>query len=535
MTVDEIPEINVMGKLEVLIERFVGIGVFILGFFVKPLVMLALSLFYKGRKGKVPPISNDILLENATTLAAKIRKRKLKSVDVVQAYIDRIKKVNPLVNAVVGDRFHDALQQAAEVDTILDSGNIPERYSEERAPILGVPFTSKDAFAIKGFPNCSGVHARRNFHATKDAPVVTNLKDAGGIPLCVTNVSELCMWMESSNYAYGQTKNPYDTTRTVGGSSGGEGCLIAAGGSLFGIGSDIGGSIRMPAFFNGVFGHKPTSGLVSLEGSYPPAEGMETFYEVCGPICRYSIDLALTFKVMAGKNVKKLNLDKQVDVKKLKYFYMEDDNGCFLSSYVTDEVKDSMQKVVKYIENVLGAQVTKVKVEKMKYSLHIWSRLMGSTGGTTFCELLGNGTPINPFYELLLWFLRLSNHTFPAVGLGIMEKLTEDESEVVAMQKLCDELKREFHDMLGDDGIFLYPPHPYPAPHHNLPLFMPFNWGYTAIFNVLGLPVTQCPLGLGEEGVPLGIQVVGDSHQDHLTLAFARELESAFGGWVQPC
>lgn len=123
------------------------------------------------------------------------------------------------------------------------------------------------------------------------------LQYLGGIPLAVTNVSEICMWWESSNKIYGQTRNPYNTTRIVGGSSGGEGALIAAAGSPWGIGSDIGGSIRMPAFFNGIFGHKPTFGLISNQGQFPDAQGNLSKFLTTGPMCRFAEDLVPMFKV----------------------------------------------------------------------------------------------------------------------------------------------------------------------------------------------------------------------------------------------
>lgn len=117
---------------------------------------------------------------------------------------------------------------------------------------------------------------------------------------------KLCMWLESSNYLYGQTNNPYNVSRIVGGSSGGEGAIIAGAGSVFGVGSDIGGSIRMPAFFNGVYGHKPSSNVISNESQYPPASGRRSDMLTTGPICRYASDLALMFKIFAGTNYDEL-------------------------------------------------------------------------------------------------------------------------------------------------------------------------------------------------------------------------------------
>jgi fatty acid amide hydrolase 2 len=136
-------------------------------------------------------------------------------------------------------------------------------------PLHGVPCTIKECFALVGHAADVGLPARVGLRPSADAPAVTRLRDAGAIPVGVTNVSELCMWMESFNRVYGRTNNPYDPSRIVGGSSGGEGAIVGSGASLFGLGSDVGGSIRMPAFFNGVFGHKCSAGLIPNSGQYP--------------------------------------------------------------------------------------------------------------------------------------------------------------------------------------------------------------------------------------------------------------------------
>ena len=145
------------------------------------------------------------------------------------------------------------------------------RHATRLPPLLGVPCTIKENFAFVGTPQASGLLARAHIVNDHDAPAVARLRAAGAIPLGVTNTSELCMWMESFNKVYGITNNPYDPTRTVGGSSGGEGAIIGSGASPFGLGADVGGSIRMPAFFNGVFGHKPSPLLIPNGGQYPAA------------------------------------------------------------------------------------------------------------------------------------------------------------------------------------------------------------------------------------------------------------------------
>ena len=172
---------------------------------------------------------------------------------------------------------------------------------------------------------------------------------AGAIPLAVTNVSELCMWMESYNKVYGKTNNPYHNGRIPGGSSGGEASNLAAAGSPFGIGSDVGGSIRMPAFFNGIFGHKPSTGLVSNKGQIPGATGIIDTFLSTGPMSRYAADLLPMFKVMLKPSSLNLNLklDEPINLRKIKLYYMKDDGGNPIVSPVNDELIDIQTKVVR--------------------------------------------------------------------------------------------------------------------------------------------------------------------------------------------
>ncbi|XP_034637454.1 fatty-acid amide hydrolase 2 isoform X1 [Trachemys scripta elegans] len=489
----------------------------------------------------VPPPGQPLLLLSARQLARRIRRREVKCTDVVQAYIKRIEEINPLVNAVVKARFDAALQEAHHVDKLLSEGHGDEDSLQEKFPFLGVPFTVKEAFALHGMPNTSGLVSRRNLISTSDALVVSRLKQAGAIPLGVTNCSELCMWYESSNNVYGRTNNPYDLQRIVGGSSGGEGCVLGAACSVIGVGSDIGGSIRMPAFFNGVFGHKPTTGVVPNDGQFPNALGVRTEFLCTGPMCRYAEDLKPMLRVMAGPGVRKLKLDEKVSLEKVKFYCMEHDGGSVFVSPVDREILQAQRKVVEHLETQCGVQVQHITIHKMKYAFQIWSAMMSSRDSDgqeaqLFTDLLGDhGKPVWPLWELMKWFLGMSLHTIPAIVLALTEKLMKlnpgGNAKLVSMGH---SLRTEMMNLLGTDGILLYPSHPIVAPKHYSPLGMPFNFAYTAVFNVLGLPVTQCPLGLSSEGLPLGIQVVAGLHNDHLTLAMARYLEKAFGGWVCP-
>lgn len=341
-------------------------------------------IFEEQSQVKLPPITDDVLLQPAIDLAAKIHRQELSSVQVVSAFIARIKAVNGIINAVVDHRFDEALEEASRADeAIKEASEDPDKLRDlqRQRPFLGVPFTTKDCFAVKGLSYTAGLLARgqRKAKADFDADVVAQMRNAGGIPLGVTNVSELCMWMESANKVYGKTRNPYHIGRIPGGSSGGEGSNLASGCSPIGIGSDVGGSIRMPAFFNGIFGHKPSTGLVSNLGQLPVAQGEINDFLVTGPMSRYASDLTPLFKVMLRPNLPvNLRLDEPVDLKKLKIFYMVDDGGFPLISPVHEDLKIAQKKLIELWADRHGAKAVQLNLKRFFYSVLIWSNKMAS-------------------------------------------------------------------------------------------------------------------------------------------------------------
>jgi fatty acid amide hydrolase 2 len=460
-------------------------------------------------------LMDEILLLSATELARRIREGELSSREAVQAHIGRIQQVNGQLNAVVQDRFEAALVESDAADRLQRSGADLPRFH-------GVPCTIKECFAFEGMPQSGGLVSRKGLLAPSDAPAVRRLRNSGAISLGATNLSELCMWMESSNRVYGRTSNPYGLDRTVGGSSGGEGAIVGAGGSPFGLGSDIGGSIRMPAFFNGVFGHKPSSGLVPNHGQHPVAENKAMDYLCTGPICRRAGDLLPLLEVLSGRDLAR----PPRGLSGLRIVNIPDDG--LLG--VDPELRNVQSLAAAWLESQ-GAVVEEVRFPELRNSVEMWSALMAEAGGTTFEEHLFEGKRRSLAAALFRWSLGGGPHTFPALALVGIERLNGVFSKRLArFAEQGRAFRRTLEDRVGT-GVFLYPSHAVPAPKHGRSLLFPVRWAYTAVLNIMEVPVTQVPLGLGSLGLPLGVQVGAGHGSDALAIEVALALESEFGGW----
>lgn len=475
----------------------------------------------------------QILTLPATEIAQLIKDREVKARAVLEAHIAHIKKVNPRLNALVDDRFEEARFEADTADK-----QCKERSPEELPPFHGVPCTIKESFQLTDMPNTAGLLSRKSLRSPKDAITVKRLRDAGAIPMGVSNTSELCMWMESNNKVYGRTNNPYDSERIAGGSSGGEGALVGAGASPFGLGSDIGGSIRMPAFFNGVFGHKPTAGMVPVSGQFPIPEPEGKHFDCTGPLCRSAKDLMPLLRLLAGPDGEDescidylLQDPAQVDIASLQVVSVPD-NGLFT---VSQDLKERQEEVASWFIQQ-GATVQLKRFHNLRASFDIWSSMLGQTSKqNTFRHLLGYNSKRSLLWGSLPGLMKSSPHTLPAVVLALVENLDKHTPKrTKRFVALGQELREELLAAMGTKGVMLFPSYTRPAPKHNAPLLPPLQWVYTAIFNVLGFPVTQVPLGLNQKGLPLGVQVVSSPGQDHLSIAVAIALEEAFGGWVMP-
>ena len=472
------------------------------------------------------------LLASAQALARAVREGEISACELLELHLAHIRTVNPSINALVVERFEQARREAKEADRVRLACD-----PEQLPPLHGVPCTIKECFAVAGMPQSAGLVARKSFRATKDASAVRRLKDAGAIIMGLSNTSELCMWMESYNHVYGRSRNPYNLDRIVGGSSGGEAALIGAGASPFGLGSDIGGSIRGPAFFNGVFGHKPSGGLVPGTGQHPNAEGEALSYLTTGPICRRAEDLMPLLSILAGPdgvdtacNARPLGDPATIKIDALEVHVVED-NGRWP---VSAQMRAAQWRAADALA-ARGAQVKVAQFEGLRHDMEIWSAMLSAASDKSFGHMLSDSGHFSLGRELCKWLFKRSHHTFPALGLVALERLVGayragTRRNVARGMALRDEL--ETH--LGPHGVMLYPPYPTVAPPHGKPLFPPVYWAYTAIMNVMKFPVTQVPLGLSDEGLPLGVQVAAVDGNDHVTIAVALALEESLGGWTWP-
>ncbi|KAL7729072.1 hypothetical protein ACLKA6_019900 [Drosophila palustris] len=497
------------------------------------LLELVLGWYLGPHKRVATPISVDqqvILTKSAVELAQQIRERKLKSYDIVKAHCERIEIVNRELNAVVDGPFTEALQQAQQIDKKLAANEYTEK-ELETLPFLGVPFTTKDSTAVAGKLHTLGLRARKDVRAQEDAECVRLMKQSGAIIIATSNVPEVNKWIESRNMLIGCTNNPYDLRRSVGGSSGGEGALITACCTGFGLGTDIGGSIRIPAFNCGVFGHKPSSGAINMAGcTFRTGKEKETMVAV-GPMTRYASDLRPIMKILLEPGLNSvLQLDKKVDMKRLRYFYMPN-NGMRQCNPINRETERVMYKVRKHFENLSGQEVQLAKVPETQLTSKMWRYWM-TQEPANFNQLLGNGVELNPFVELFKKLLGQSDYSMAAIYSlidGVLPK--EKEKMIRAATKKC---KQFLQELLGDDGVLFFHSSPRTAPFHYYPLVKFMDFSYFSLFNVLRLPATQVPMGLDANGMPLGIQVVSNHNNDRLCLAVAEELERTFGGWVPP-
>lgn len=256
-----------------------------------------------------------------------------------------------------------------------------------------------------------------------------------------------------------------------------------------------------------------------------------------GPITRNAADLRPLLKILADENVSKLKLDEKVDLKNVKVYYQKNNLNSPFVCGVEPAIQKALSRAALHLGAICATPAKELEVQKLFKSNPIWLASMKIKDSPSFAELItGRDGYIHVIVEVIKSLFGQSKNTFIGLMTALFEKGgvpagSEQHRRFLDMRQ---ELEDEFTEILGDDGVFLYPTHPTAAPYHNEPLIRAMNFGYTAIFNVLGFPATHIPMGLNEEGLPIGIQVISKTCNDHLCLLIAEELDRAFGGWVQP-
>jgi amidase len=461
---------------------------------------------------------NDVIFVSASELARRIRARDVSAVEVVEMHLARIDAVNPSLNAVVTRCDDMALERAKKADAALTRG-------ETLGPLHGLPITIKDAFDTAGVRSTGGTKGRADYIASANATAVDRLLAAGAILVGKTNTPELTLFYDTDNLLFGETFNPYDLSLSPGGSSGGSAAIVAAGGSPLDLGSDTGGSIRLPAHFCGVAGIKPTAGRVPRSGLIVPGGVPVDPLTQVGPIARFIEDLSLVLPIMSGVDWKDSSVVPMplgeldtVCIEKLHIAFYTDNGDVAASPEVAAVVQDCARLIAEQ-----GAKVTGACPPGIEQSRALFGRLFDTDGGAWIRRTLQRlGT--KELYAFLKWTDKSGN---------------APEATASAFTALLEELEQFRHGMLEflqRYDVILAPVHAHTAlPHGELtsdersPAF-----SYSQTYNLTGWPSVVVRAGTSEQGLPIGVQVVARPWQEHVALAVARRIEESLGGWQVP-
>jgi len=460
----------------------------------------------------------EIVYASATKLAEAIRARRISSSEVVSTHLRSIERVNPKLNAVVQLVADAAIKRAKEADEALNRG-------ETWGPLHGVPVTIKDGWETEGIISTGGTAGRASFIPAKDATIVARMRSAGAIIMGKTNVPELSLTNETDNAVYGRTNNPYDFSRTPGGSGGGEAAIIAAGGSPLDIGCDAGGSIRLPSHFCGIAGIKPTTGLVPMTGYFPLPTGVRAQLTAAGPMARAVEDLVLTLPLIMGVDwrdpvvVPRLFDDpSRVDLRTVHAaFYV--DNGIIPPTAETTTV---VRKAASVLKNE-GVAVEEARPPAIQESSELFSGLMGADSGAEVDAAL----QLAGTREMSPWLKRRRE---ALTGRGVSG------SDFSRLLSRLDTFRSSMLSFLEKFHAIVCPINASPAlPHHtsydgdNIHRF-----SYAQAYNLTGWPCAVVRGGTSSEGLPIGVQVVARPWGESIVLALAARLEAVLGGWRPP-
>jgi len=499
-----------------------------------------------------PAGDRDLWKLSATELAQRIAAGEVSAIDAVEAHIERIERVNGKLNAVVVKRYDAARAEARAVDERRARG-------EALPPLAGVPVTVKECLDLAGTPSTFGLKARAGVIATEDDPYVARLRAAGAIVLGKTNVSQLLMYTESDNPVYGRSNNPWNMGRTPGGSSGGQAAIIAAGGSPLGLGTDIGGSLRIPAHYCGIASLRPTAGRTPDVGRYSTPIGEQAVASQTGPLARDVEDLALGLSLINGKE-HALGDFRTVNVSKLRVGVFADD-GFFTPS-------PALRRAVREAADILaaaGAKVIPWQPPAPAQAMGLWLGTITADKGKGMKQLL-RGEKADPRIGSLLKLASLprfvqglvaklagalGQKTLAATALSLGDGTAHGYWRTVEAQV---DYQDEWRRALDRDGIdvVLYPAYGVPAVLHGANNDLPTTGSYALLAPVLGYPTGVVPLTRvrpdeesdrpaskdkaerttraseeGSAGLPIGVQVMARPWRDDVALAAMSVIETA--------
>ena len=459
----------------------------------------------------------ELIYSSAKSIAAAIREKQVSCKEVLEAHLRRIDEVNPKLNAVVQLALDRAQVEAEEADSALARGEI-------KGPLHGVPMTIKDSLDTEGVVSTGGTQGRAGFVPREDATVVARMRAAGAILIGKTNTPELTLAGETNNLVYGRTNNPYDLSKTTGGSSGGAGAIIAAGGSPLDLGSDTGGSVRLPTHFCGIAGLKPTSGRVPRTGHIVPfGMGAMDSLTVNGPMARYVEDLALVLPIISGVDWRdpyvvpmSLGDPAAVDVAGLSVAVYTDNGIVTPTAETVQAVLDAAAAL-----KDLGARVQEDRPDVLDQSGRLFVKLGASDGRTWIRRLLDKAGTV----DVHPWLLQ----RFEAAKPLPVGEFTEVLEEVDAFRSAMLGFMESYDAILCPVAAFPAPEHRGIHDEETVPLA-----SYTNTYNLTGWPGAVVRGGSSPEGLPIGVQVVARPWREDVALAVARKLEEALGGWRPP-
>ena len=482
-------------------------------------------------------VAHELDFASALQAAEAIRTGKISSVELTQRMLARIDRYNPQLNAFAYQLREDALAEAKKADQALARN----RSASARAGLFhGVPITVKESFAVQGHPCTWGIPELKNSKAPKNSEVVSRLLAEGAVLLGATNVPLNLEDWQSYNAIYGQTNNPYDLKRTPGGSSGGSAAGLAAGFSYLSVGSDIGGSLRVPAHFCGVYSHKPTLDLVSLEGHLPGgdpgATGFSTLLAVAGPMARSAADLLAALKVLGGPT--------DWDAKAWKWQMPEPRHRTLKDFRVGYVIDDPFAPPTPEMKTVLESVIEKL-------------RRAGATLKPGWPEGFQPAELFKNYHFHLEAFLfstsppqeqerlrRELGSSAEAANSGALSSFAEWQQQ--NFRRLA--FRAQWQAYFEQVDVFLSPvaftpafPHDHSepqekrviatsaGPRHYMDML---NWISPA--TLTGCPATAAPVGRTADGLPVGLQIMGPFWEDATPITFADLLAREMGGFVAP-